>query len=184
MASTRCLQSVGARLAARGPPFDDAQISNAFWDADMDLGLAGEMSGTTATVALVEQHADGNSLDVVLAWVGDSAAIRVDMEMKPEHALVESTPMHKRAAGRTSDRASTHDITATRTLSCALALGGRACAAAALSLRMRAACLTPVALLTPSRRPENEAEIARLQALWAARAALGPRLFRLPRSWF
>ena len=82
----------------------------------MDLGLAGEMSGTTATVALVEQHANGNSLTVVLAWVGDSAAIRVDMEMKPEHALVESTPMHKRAAGRTSDRASTHDITATRTL--------------------------------------------------------------------
>ena len=118
---------------------------NAFWDADMDLGLAGEMSGTTATVALVEQHANGNSLAVVLAWVGDSAAIRVDMEMKPEHALVESTPMHKRAAGRTSERASTHDITATRTLSGALALWARACAAAALSLRTRAACLTPVA---------------------------------------
>ena len=93
LASEACLKTVGARLLEAGPPFDDARIAGAFWDADLALGAAGEMSGTTATVLLVEQRADGG-LDGVLAWVGDSAAVRVDMQAPAAKAMVEVTPMH------------------------------------------------------------------------------------------
>jgi len=91
-ASADALKSVGDRLMNQGPPFTDALIADAFWQADQALGEAGEMSGTTATVCFLEP-CDG-ALAGVLAWVGDSAALHVDMDAKPEQAITFATPLH------------------------------------------------------------------------------------------
>jgi len=91
-ASAAALKTVGDRLMDHGPPFSDALIADAFWQADQALGEAGEMSGTTATVCFLEP-CDG-ALAGVLAWVGDSAALHVDMHANPDQAITFATPLH------------------------------------------------------------------------------------------
>lgn len=56
----------------------DESLVSAFYDVDASVGPKFLRQGTTATCALVEWSE--SSASVVLAWVGDSVAIEVDME--------------------------------------------------------------------------------------------------------
>ena len=58
----------------------DAAILDAFWDMDERIGLEGIDDGTTATVLLVRQKKE--KLEGLVAWAGDSTALRVDMTAK------------------------------------------------------------------------------------------------------
>ena len=79
-AAVACLRDVAGRLLMGGPAkWNDDAICDAFWDADLALGASRTMDGTTATVLLVEDAGGSAPLQCVLAWVGDSAAIHVDM---------------------------------------------------------------------------------------------------------
>ena len=62
------------------PAIVDAAILDAFWDMDERIGLDGDDDGTTATVLLVRQKKE--KLEGLVAWAGDSTALRVDMTAK------------------------------------------------------------------------------------------------------
>ena len=71
----------------------DAAIEGAFWDIDESLGMEGIDDGTTGIGALVQQKKE--KLECLLAFVGDSAGIRVDMTAKTEAgALVPGCGQH------------------------------------------------------------------------------------------
>ena len=93
-AAESCCASVLDRLLVGKEPFAQAAISDAFWRADEELGLAGVTSGTTATILLAkpEEDAGQERLGCTLAWVGDSQAICVDMLEKGDTPLVSTTP--------------------------------------------------------------------------------------------
>ena len=110
-ASVAALKTVGDRLMDHGPPLSDALIADAFWQADQALGEAGEMSGTTATVCFLEP-CDG-ALAGVLAWVGDSAALHVDMDSPLAQAITFATSLHNPENPAEAQRIATS--TATRT---------------------------------------------------------------------
>ena len=56
---------------------DDAAIVDACWDMDKRIGMDGIDDGTTAAVLLVRQKKE--KLEGLVAWAGDSTALRVDM---------------------------------------------------------------------------------------------------------
>ena len=56
---------------------DDAAIVDACWDMDKRIGMDGIDDGTTADVLLVRQKKE--KLEGLVAWAGDSTALRVDM---------------------------------------------------------------------------------------------------------
>ena len=64
----------------------DAAIEGAFWDIDESLGMEGIDDGTTGIAALVQQKKE--KLECLLAFVGDSAGIRVDMTAKTEAGVL------------------------------------------------------------------------------------------------
>lgn len=94
-AAVACLRDVAGRLLMGGPTkWSDDDIADAFWDADHALGAHGIMDGTTATVLLVEDCGDG-SLRCTLAWVGDSAAVHVDMlGVDADASIKHATELH------------------------------------------------------------------------------------------
>lgn len=79
-------------------PTDPVSIEQAFWDADAEIGTAGERSGTTATVLVCAPHASG--VRCTLAWVGDSSAVHFDvspnktcrLEGRIHHTTVDHSP--------------------------------------------------------------------------------------------
>ena len=60
----------------------DAAIADACWEIDESMGMEGIDDGTTGIGALVQQKKE--KLECLLAFVGDSAGIRVDMTAKTE----------------------------------------------------------------------------------------------------
>ena len=85
MAAQRCKNELVPTLIARtswAGLGDSSLFADAFWDMDQRVGGGGINDGTTATVLLVSPQKVGNAmkqLECLLAWVGDSAALRVDM---------------------------------------------------------------------------------------------------------
>ena len=80
-AAFRCLQDVAGRLLKGGPAtWGDKDIEDVFWETDLALGADGVNDGTTATVLLVEDAGAGLPLRCIVAWVGDSAAVHVNMQ--------------------------------------------------------------------------------------------------------
>ena len=58
----------------------DAAIKDACWEIDESMGMEGIDDGTTATVGLFKQKK--GKLEGLIAWIGDSTALRVDMTAK------------------------------------------------------------------------------------------------------
>ncbi len=85
-----------ARILSSDAPLDPSTITDAFWDLDASLGTSGVMSGTTAQVLVCAPAAHG--VRCALAWVGDSAAVHVDMSpSRPcvvEGQYLHVTPYH------------------------------------------------------------------------------------------
>ena len=85
MAAQRCKNELVPTLIARtswAGLGDSSLFADAFWDMDQRVGGGGINDGTTATVLLVSPQKVGNAtkkLECLLAWVGDSTALRVDM---------------------------------------------------------------------------------------------------------
>ena len=64
----------------------DAAIADACWEIDESMGMEGIDDGTTATVGLFEQKK--GKLEGLIAWIGDSTALRVDMTAKTEAGVL------------------------------------------------------------------------------------------------
>lgn len=94
-AASYCSEKLGATLQALAPAFTEKEVADAFWSADSSLGKDGINDGTTATVLLVAPGDAG--LSCVLAWVGDSTAVAVDMlsEGGAKRAVLHQTADHK-----------------------------------------------------------------------------------------
>jgi len=95
-AAEHCREKLSPALIALAPDFEEAAIADAFWAADASLGKDNVLDGTTATVLLVSHGGDGSATSkarCVLAWVGDSSALVVDM-LAPGH--------HKAAVSHTT----------------------------------------------------------------------------------
>ena len=99
-ASAICQSTVCQRLLtdSRGPPLPTSAIEDVFWAVDLEIGQRDLIDGTTATVLFVEssppeeaetplreassaplREAPESGLRCVLAWVGDSTAVALDM---------------------------------------------------------------------------------------------------------
>lgn len=81
-AAEHCREKLSPALIALAPDFEEAAIADAFWAADASLGKDNVLDGTTATVLLVSHGGGGGTTSnarCVLAWVGDSSALVVDM---------------------------------------------------------------------------------------------------------
>ena len=99
-ASAICQSTVCQRLLtdSRGPPLPTAAIEDVFWAVDLEIGQRDLIDGTTATILWVEssppeeaetplreassaplREAPESGLRCVLAWVGDSTAVALDM---------------------------------------------------------------------------------------------------------
>ena len=99
VAAIQGLRDVAGRLVQAGPArWTDADIADAFWDADIKLGLEGHTDGTTATLLLIEPDKAGDLLHCTLAWVGDSAAVHANL-LAPtgKDALLRATTLHSPA---------------------------------------------------------------------------------------
>ena len=73
-----CSEKLLTKLDACGMDYES--VTDAFWALDDEAGVAGvDYSGTTATVLLVEEDANDGGLRCLLAWVGDSTALRFDI---------------------------------------------------------------------------------------------------------
>ena len=64
----------------------DAAIADACWEIDESMGMEGIDDGTTATVGLFKQKK--GKLEGLIAWIGDSTALRVDMTAKTEAGVL------------------------------------------------------------------------------------------------
>ena len=91
-----CQDELCAQLATAGPSATDAALADAFWSVDARIGAAGDMSGTTAAVLLVDgwNMPGVVNLRCVLANVGDSRGLRVDMRSPVAAALPFATRKH------------------------------------------------------------------------------------------
>ena len=91
-----CQDELCAQLAIAGPSATDAALADAFWSVDARIGAAGDTSGTTAAVLLVDgwNMPGVVNLRCVLANVGDSRGLRVDMRSPVAAALPFATRKH------------------------------------------------------------------------------------------
>lgn len=73
-----CADKLLAKLDVCG--MDPESITSAFWELDDEVGVVGiDRSGTTATVLLVEEDDVDGGMRCLLAWAGDSTALRFDI---------------------------------------------------------------------------------------------------------
>lgn len=110
-AAQTCVNSLTPKLLALSSLDDDEAIIDAFWDVDAELGVRKIFDGTTATVLLVANgeddddtvgessssslHCTARPLRCVLAHVGDSSAIRLNMHSaNSSELLISETTQH------------------------------------------------------------------------------------------
>ena len=90
IAAERCKNELVPTLleiAHRGSSaIDDAAIADACWGMDESIGIQRIDDGTTATVGLFKQKK--GKLEGLIAWIGDSTALRVDMTAKTEAGVL------------------------------------------------------------------------------------------------
>lgn len=79
--SAACAKSFLPRILGYDRLPSTKALADAFWAIDEEVGVTGTMAGTTATVLVVGPSKVGDGLSCVLAWVGDSTAIQVDMNL-------------------------------------------------------------------------------------------------------
>ena len=87
--SHKCSELLPAKLHDAA---SDRAIEDAFWEVDAELGRQALTQGTTASCLCIRPTEAGH--DIMLAWVGDSRVIEVDM-MAGSSNLVYRTSMHQ-----------------------------------------------------------------------------------------
>ena len=92
-AAHHCRDSMSPSLLVLAPDMSEKAVADTFWAADAAMGQE-IVDGTTATVLLVSKVS--SSLACLLAWVGDSTAVSVDMLCQShKDAVTYVTPDHK-----------------------------------------------------------------------------------------
>ena len=104
VAAVRCVRDIAGRLLRDGVAgWADSSLEELFWGVDNALGTERVSDGTTATVLLVEEpsseasalrSSEASALRCALVWVGDSAAVHVDMMARGTDAMRMVTPIH------------------------------------------------------------------------------------------
>ena len=89
-AARKCSEALCQGVLAQADPFAEASVVDVFWDADSSIGQQHAPGGSTATVLVVDDSADGGRR-ALFAFCGDSAGLVIDCDAK---AVVYSTPIH------------------------------------------------------------------------------------------